>query len=66
MGSTVVQDTFQRKLDAIFLDAPGVTGIADDTVIHRRTDQEHDKHLVNFLEVCRKNTSTLKPDKMHF
>ena len=21
-----------------------------------RNDQEHDKHLVNFLEVCRKNT----------
>ena len=30
MGSIVVQDVFQRKLDAIFLDVPGVTGIADD------------------------------------
>ena len=57
---------FQRKLDAIFLDIPGVTGIADDMVIYGRSDLEHDKHLINFLEVCRKNTLTLNPDKMQF
>ena len=36
MGSIVVQDVFQRKLDGIFLDVPGVTGIADDMVIYGR------------------------------
>ena len=56
IGSIVTQDVFQRKLDAIFLDVPGVTGIADDMVIYGRSDLEHDKHLINFLEVCRKNT----------
>ena len=66
MGSIVVQDVFQRKLDAIFLSIPGVTGIADDMIIYGRNDQEHDEHLVNFLEVCRKNTLTLNPDKMQF
>ena len=66
MGSIVVQDVFQRKLDAIFLSVPGVTGIADDTIIYGRNDQEHDQHLVNFLEVCRKNTLTLNPCKMQF
>ena len=66
MGSIVAQDVFQRKLDAIFLDVPGVTGIADDMVIYGRTNQEHDKHLVNFLEICRKNTLTLNPEKMQF
>ena len=66
MGSIVAQDMFQRKLDAIFLSIPGVTGIADDMIIYGRNDQEHDKHLVNFLEVCRKNTLTLNPDKMQF
>ena len=30
------------------------------------TDQEHDQHSVNLLEVCRKNTLTLNPDKMQF
>ena len=66
MGSVVAQDVFQRKLDAIFLSIPGVTGIADDMIIYRRSDLEHDKHLINFLEVCRKNTLTLNPDKMQF
>ena len=66
MGSIVAQDIFQRKLDAIFLSIPGVTGIADNMVIYGRCDLQHDKHLINFLEVYRKNTLTLNPDKMQF
>ena len=66
MGSIVAQDVFQRKLDAIFFNVPGVTGIADGMSIYGRSDLEHDKHLINFLEVCRKNTLTLNPDKMQF
>ena len=66
MGSIVAQDVFQRKLDGIFLNVPGVTGIADDMVIYGRTDLEHDRHLVNFLNICRKNTLILNPDKMQF
>ena len=66
MGSIVAQDVFQRKLDAIFLDIPGVTGIADDMVIYGKTDLEHDRHLINFLNICRKNTLILNPDKMQF
>ena len=42
MGSIVAQDVFQRKLEAIFLDVPGVTEIADDRIIYGRTDQEYD------------------------
>ena len=34
MGSIIAQDFFQRKLDSIFLDIPGVTGIADDMIIY--------------------------------
>ena len=64
MGSIVAQDVFQRKLDAIYLSIPGVTGIANDMIIYGRNNQEHDAHLVNFLEICRKNTLTLNPDKM--
>ena len=66
MGSIVAQDIFQRKLDGIFLDVPGVTGIADDMVIYGRSDLEDDRHLINFLDICRKNTLTLNPDKMQF
>ena len=66
MGSIVAQDVFKRKLNAIFLDIPGVTGIADDMVIYGKTDLEHDKHLINFLKIYRKNTLMLNPDKMQF
>ena len=66
MGSIVAQDVFQRKLDGIFLDVPGVTGIVDDMVIYGRMNLEHDRHLINFLNICRKNTLTLNPDKMQF
>ena len=66
MGSIIAQDVFQHKLDAIFLSMPGVTGIADDMVIFRKIDQEHDVNVLNFLEVCRKNKLTLNQDKMQF
>ena len=57
---------FQRKLDSIFLDVPGVTGITDDMIIYRRDDQEHNGNLLNFLEVCRNNNLTLNAEKMQF
>ena len=66
MGSIVAQDVFQRKLNSIFLDVPGVTGIADDMIIYGRDDQEHDGNLLNFLEVCRNNNLTLNAEKMQF
>ena len=50
MGSIVGQDVFQRKLDAIFLDIPGVTGIADDMIIYGKDDLKHDGNLLNFLK----------------
>ena len=66
MGSIIVQDFFQRKLDAIFLRLPDVTGIADDIIIYGKTDQEYDGNLLHFLEVCRNNNLTLNLDKMQF
>ena len=66
MGSVMAQDMFQRKLNAIFLNVPGVTGIADNMIIYGKTDKEHDENLLNFLEVCQKNNLMLNPDKMQF
>ena len=60
MGSIVAQDVFQRKLDAIFLDIPGVTGIADDMVIYGKTDLEHDKHLDQLSQHLQKEHSDIK------
>ena len=45
MGSIVAQVVFHRKLDAIFLDVPGVTGIADDMIIYEKDDLEHDENF---------------------
>ena len=66
MGSIMVQDVFQQKLNVIFLSVPGVIGIADYMIIFGKTDQEHDGNLLNFLKVCRKNNLTRNPDKMQF
>ena len=60
MGSIVAQDVFQRKLNAIFLDIPGVTGIADNMVIYGKTDLEHDRHLTNFPQHLQKEHSDIK------
>ena len=65
-GSIIAQDVFQRKLDAVFLSVPGVTGIVDDMIMYETNGQEHDGNILNFLEVCRKNNLTLNPDKMQF
>ena len=35
-------------------------------VIYGRSNLEHDRHLINYLDICRKNTLTLNPDKMQF
>ena len=66
MGSIVAHDVFQMKLDAIFLDIPGITRIADDMIIYVKDDLEHDENLLNLLEVCRKNNLTLNAEKMQF
>ena len=66
MGSIIAQEVFKRKLKGIFLDVPGVTGIADDMIIYGRDDQEYNGNLLNFLEVCRKNNLTLNSEKMQF
>ena len=34
MGSIIAQDVFQRELDSIFFDVPGVTGIANDMTVY--------------------------------
>ena len=66
MGSIVAQDVFQEKLDVSFLNMPGVTGIVDDMIIYGKTDQKHDRNLLNFLEVCRNSNLMLNAEKMQF
>ena len=59
MGTVVVQDIFQSKLDAIFIGMEGVTGIADDMVIVGKDKMEHDRNFLAFMEKCMENNLTL-------
>ena len=66
MGSKVASDIFQRMLDSVYIDLPGVTGIADDMVIFSRNEEEHDRNLILFLETTRKNGLVLNKRKLQF
>ena len=66
MGTVVASDVFQKKLDEIFHIVHGVTGIADDMVIYRKSIKEHDKHFLNFLSVVRKKNLKLNASKLQF
>ena len=56
----------QKKLDSVYIGLPGVTGIADDMVIFGRTEEEHDRNLILFLETTRKNGLILNKKKLQF
>ena len=66
MGTVVACDVFQKKLDEIFHNVPGVTGIADDMVIYGKSIEEHDKHFLSFLSIVGKNTLKLNSSKLQF
>ena len=66
MGTVVVQDFFQSKLDSIFIGMEGVTGIADDMVITGRDEMEHDRNFLAFMEKCMNNNLTLNLEKIQF
>ena len=54
IGSKIASDVFQKKLDSVYIGLPEVTGIADDMVIFGRTEEEHDRNLILFLETTRR------------
>ena len=64
MGTVVAQDIFKSKLDSIFIDMEGVTGIADDMVIAGRDEMEHDKNFLTFMKKCMSNKLTLNSEKI--
>ena len=66
MGIVVTSDVFQRKLDEILHNVPGVTGIVDDMVIYGTSIEEHDKHFLKFLSIVRKNNLKLNASKLQF
>ena len=53
MGTVVASDIFQKKF-TVYIGLPGVTGIADDMIIFGKSELEHDRNLLQFLETTRK------------
>ena len=66
MGMNVASDVFQKKLDEIFQNVQGVTGIADDMIIYGKSRDEHNVHFLNFLSIVRKNNLRLNASKLQF
>ena len=54
-GLVMSQDVFQHKMDQILERCPGTIGIADDIAVYGKTEQEHDRHLHNLMQVAAKN-----------
>ena len=62
-GLNVSSEIFQKRLLDAFADLRGIVCIADDVVIHGKTQQDHDANLRNFLQRCKELGVRLNKDK---
>ena len=62
-GLSVSQDLFQLEMDRILERCEGACGIADDIVVYGSSETEHDKNLLNFLQVASAHGLTLNSKK---
>ena len=66
MCTIITSDILQKKLDSVYIGLPGVTGIADDMIVYSKTEEEHDRNLILFLETTRRNGLMLNKPKLQF
>ena len=57
---------FLIQVDAIFIGMEGVTGIADDMVIARKNEMEHDRNFLAFMKKCKNNNLRLNAKEIQF
>ena len=65
-GIVVAQDIFQRKMDSLFGDLPGVTGIADDLFVMGTSEENHDRNFINLLKHAGDNNIKFNSEKLQF
>lgn len=72
-GLATSQDIFQQEMDRITNQVPGCIGIADDVAVVGKTEEEHDRNLLQLMDTAKKeglvfNSSkcTIKTDKITF
>ena len=58
--------SFKRNLISVYIGLSRVTGIADDMLIFGKTEEEHDRNLILYLETTRKNGLILNMKKLQF
>ena len=62
-GLSVSQDIFQLAMDRILEKCTGVCGIADDFVVYGATEVEHDRNLLQFMDVAKQHGLALNSAK---
>ena len=65
MGAKCSQDTFQMKMDVILEGLPGIIAIHDDITIFGKTEEEHDRNLIAFMDRAAEKGLTLNSKKCH-
>ncbi|MES9973449.1 MAG: RNase H-like domain-containing protein, partial [Candidatus Thiodiazotropha sp.] len=63
-GLCVSSEIFQKRLLQAIEGLPGTTCVADDVLIYGATEEEHDRHLHQFLQRCAMKHIKLKPEKL--
>ena len=58
--------TSSKKMDTVFGQLDGLTGIADDTFVYGKGKNDHDQHILNTLDTARENNMKFNPDKFQF
>ena len=54
---------FQEKMDNVFGNLDGLSGIANDTFFDGKSEAEHDRHILNVLDTARENNIRFNPGK---
>ena len=52
-------------MDQILEQAKGCISIADDITVHGKTEEEHDRHVRDLMEIARKHGLIFNPSKTH-
>ena len=64
-GLCVSQDLFQQRIDRVIERCEGVAAIADDIVVYGKTEEQHDRNLINLMEIARTSGLTFNSNKCH-
>ena len=65
-GLSCSGDMFQEKMDNVFGNLDGLSGIANDTFVYGKSEAEHDRHILNVLDTARENNIRFNPGKFQF